>query len=168
MISINGDIKLVPKDISDIVQIIDLAKEIWIPSFKSYFTVEQLWSLFEGMYNTDLLKKTLENPDYHYYFISNFNDEIIGYLALDFSKDSLKIDKIYIHTRLQGRGIGNSILSFLINQNREKRIWLRVNRGNVGAVKLYEKHGFKTISRKDFHGPGKYKYEDYIMEKAPF
>jgi ribosomal protein S18 acetylase RimI-like enzyme len=168
MISVDGNIKLLPGGISEIDQIIDLAKEIWIPSFESYFTDEQLWSLFEGMYNIDLLKKTLDNPHYHYYFISNANDEIIGYLALDFSNDSLKIDKIYVHPRLQGSGIGSKILAYLIDQYRNKRIWLRVNRGNRGAVKLYEKHGFKTIARKDFHGPGKYKYEDYIMEKAPF
>ena len=168
MISIGGDIDLVPKGIDDLNKIVDLAKEIWIPSFESYFTNEQLWSLFEGMYNTELLNQTLSNPNYHYYFINYKKDRVIGYLALEFKDDSLKIDKIYVHPKLQGMGFGNRILSFLVEQYKNKRIWLRVNRGNDGAVKLYEKHGFTVHSRKDFHGPHKYKYEDYIMEKPPF
>jgi len=168
MISIDGDIKLVSKGVSEIVQIVDLAREIWIPSFKSYFTEDQLWALFNGMYNTDLLHNTLSNPNYHYYFIYNSKDQITGYVALDFSDKSLKIDKIYVHPKLQGTGIGSRILSYLLEEYRDKRIWLRVNRGNSGAVKLYEKQGFRVIERKDFHGPGKYKYEDYIMEKARF
>jgi len=168
MISIDGDIKLMPKGVSDLDDIIDLAREIWIPSFRSYFTEDQLWALFGGMYNTELLEKTLNNPNYQYHFIYNSKDEVIGYLALDFSDNSLKIDKIYVHPNLQGSGIGSRVLSYLIDQYGDKRIWLRVNRGNSGAVRLYEKHGFKTIAHKDFHGPNDYKYEDYIMEKAPF
>jgi len=168
MISISGNLTLKRQGIDQIDQIIKLAKEIWIPSFKSYFTEEQLWSLFEGMYNKKLLQKTLSQPAYHYYFIYDRKGQIIGYLALDFSNNSLKIDKIYVHPKLQGMGIGTLVMDYILDKYKEKRIWLRVNRGNFGAVKLYEKQGFRVIERKDFHGPGKYKYEDYIMEKAPF
>lgn len=168
MISINGDLALRQVGSENIGQIIALAKEIWIPSFRDYFSDEQLWSLFNGMYSEKLLRKNLNNANYHYYFIYNRQDRIIGYLALDFEGKSLKIDKIYIRPELQRSGIGSRILSHLLQEYKNKRIWLRVNRGNKNAVKLYKKHGFTTIASKDFHGPGQYKYEDYIMEKAAF
>ena len=166
MISINGKLRLEEVGPDQIKEIIALAREIWIPSFRSYFNEEQLWALFEGMYNRNLLQENLKKPNYHYYFIKNPKEEPIGYLALEFCKDSLKIDKIYVHPKLQGSGIGSLILVYILKKYKENRIWLRVNRGNIGAVKLYEKHGFTTVARKDFHGPGQYKYEDYIMEKA--
>ena len=83
-------------------------------------------------------------------------------------KPKTKIHKIYILTNHQGKGIGKSLIDFIVNEAKErhqKGLILNVNKKNT-AIRFYESIGF-TISNEEVidigHG---FVMDDFVMEKT--
>ncbi len=59
----------------------------------------------------------------------------------------------------RGRGIGTSLLKHCENSVRTAGAsvaWLHVDRENIGAISLYEAHGYESFgSEEDFYAPGR-------------
>ena len=154
-------------NVADIPQLIALAKEIWLPTFSVYFSESELSSLFSGMYNTERITADLQNPQYGFYIVEDFAQKKIGYFAVVIKADYLKLDKIYVSLKLQGRGIGKWIFNEVIRQARNSNlhsIRLNVNRRNEAAIAFYKKLGFNIIGSEDNPGPYGFVYDDFVME----
>ncbi|NEN23886.1 GNAT family N-acetyltransferase [Cryomorpha ignava] len=153
--------------VADIPQLIDLAKEIWLPTFAVYFSETELNSLFSGMYNTDRITADLQNPHYALHIVENTAQKPVGYFATAIKPTYLKLDKIYVSPKLQGQGIGKWIFDEIVRQAREQSldsIQLNVNRRNAPAISFYKKLGFKIIRSEDIPGPNGFVYDDFVME----
>lgn len=74
------------------------------------------------------------------------NAEPIGLLKLNRQPTSIEIIQIQIDPQYQGKGIGQEVIQFIIDQAREQQISvsLSVLKGNK-AKRLYESLGFVTI-----------------------
>ncbi len=157
-----------------------LAEEIWLPTFSPLFSEKELQSLYQGMYNDDALKAWMDRPGCTLYIIytapANLpNGQIhrpevaIGYMGIEHTPDSLKLDKIYVHPRLQGQGVGSwaveQVMAFAKNAGCE-RITLRVNRRNTAAIAFYNGRGFVIDAEVDYPAPNGFTYEDYLMSKS--
>lgn len=160
-------LKKVKAGLDEIPRIIDLAKEIWLPTFSVYFSLEELHSLFAGMYNTTKLTSDLQNSHYALHIVENSGQNPVGYFATALKPGFLKLDKIYVSPNLQGKGIGRWIINEVIEEARKnnlKKIQLNVNRRNVPAIQFYRKTGFTIIRSEDIPGPNGFVYDDYVME----
>jgi putative acetyltransferase len=80
-------------------------------------------------------------------FVSIINNEFIGALFID-------ID-------YQGLGIGSKLIDYV--SNKYKKLGLAVYKENEGAVKFYQKKGFKVIKEQQNEDSG---FDEYIMEKS--
>lgn len=72
--------------------------------------------------------------------------------------DAVNIDLLVVSDKCRGRGFGTMLLTECLNGNPTKKIYLEVHADNIGAIKLYRKHGFRLA---DLYG-------DYVsMMKMP-
>lgn len=153
--------------LSEIPSLIELSKDIWIPAFTPLFTLEEVTALHSGMYAPEVLESWMAQPGHHMYFIDAADgSERIGYLAVALEAERLKLDKIYVHHRLQGQGIGRWAMKKVIQMALEAQlpeVYLRVNRGNEKAIRFYQKLGFEIEAEVDFPAPNGYVYADYLM-----
>lgn len=152
-------------DENQIPQIIELARDIWLPTFQPYFTSIELQSLFEGMYAPDILKFWFAQSG-NQMFIIGPKDSPYGYFALAEKENLFWLDKIYVHLNIQGTGIGYETwlwVKSIATKKGYKEVRLRVNRRNQQAISFYLKAGFIIESSVDFEAPNGFIYDDYIM-----
>ena len=76
-------------------------------------------------------------------------------LALTFSNeaggDVVWLDEIYIRPEFQGKGLGNEFFDFFEKEFASAaRLRLEVEADNDGAVRLYERRGFRPLEYRQF------------------
>ncbi|MEX1377093.1 MAG: ribosomal protein S18-alanine N-acetyltransferase [Eubacteriales bacterium] len=103
-----------------------------------------------------------------HYIVAEKDNKIVGYGGLWHIITEMHITNIAVDKQYRGMGIGESILSRLIEMAEidelTEAMSLEVRRSNFAAQNLYRKHGFKVIGIRE-----KY-YEDnredaFIMQK---
>ena len=57
-----------------------------------------------------------------------------------------EIEKLFVEPAFQGQGIGSELLAYAIQNTGAK--WLLVLEKNAGAIRLYERFGFRLTDRK--------------------
>lgn len=87
---------------------------------------------------------------------------ILGFI--DYSKmyENMEINYIFVKEEYRNKGIASKLLNYMINNNDFLNITLEVNINNINAIKLYEKFGFKTISKRIGYYNG---IDAYLMER---
>ncbi|MCZ4407900.1 GNAT family N-acetyltransferase [Cryomorphaceae bacterium 1068] len=161
------DLKFQRATVQDLPLLYQLAEEIWLPAFAPLFDEAQLRALFSGMYNDELLTAWLSREGNELYFIYD-GDKAVGYTAVEKHSGFLKLDKIYIHPSIQGKGYGAEVMkkieeiAFDADLN---HIELRVNRENDSAISFYQNRDFNITESIDFPGPEGFLYEDFLMKK---
>ncbi len=84
---------------------------------------------------------------------------IAAYGGLFWAPDEGQVTNIAVHPELRHRGLGNAVLTALIDLARERgcaEISLEVRASNCAAIALYEKHGFRIMGRRKgfYRNPG--------------
>jgi len=91
-------------------------------------------------------------------------DGVIGYTALQFAADEAEICNLAVLPSLRGKGIGALLIQSAVElcvRNSVSVLHLEVRRGNVPAIRLYEKQGFRRVGiRRGYYGDGK---EDALL-----
>ena len=139
-------------------------RKISIQTFKETFeevnTEEDMQKYLDENLSIEKLKTELENPNSEFYFAEN-NDEILGYLKLNFKdaqtekleENHFEIERIYVLKAFLGQKIGQILFDKAIEIGREKNleyVWLGVWEENHRAIKFYEKNGFEIFGKHDF------------------
>ena len=103
------------------------------------------------------------------FFISQ-NSPLDGYLIARKTLDEYEVLTLATDINKRRRGIGTLLLTKLINlakKDKVLRILLEVSEKNIAAVSMYEKLGFKKISkRKNYYNNSEGFSDAYIMEKS--
>src|SRR5699024_12261648 len=105
----------------------------------------------EEDYETVKLVKEIENPNSRFYFLLVQN-EIAGYLKINVGdaqtehlrENALEVERIYLRSSFQHRGLGNVLLDFAeITTRGEDRdyIWFGVYDKSLPAHHVYRRHG---------------------------
>jgi len=76
-----------------------------------------------------------------------YSYEDVGFITVEETLDVINIIDVFVSERRRKEGIASKILSVVINDYKDRtvRFMLEVREGNVPAIKLYEKFGFKVI-----------------------
>ncbi len=139
-------------------------RKISIQTFKETFeevnTEEDMQKYLDENLSIEKLKTELENPNSEFYFAEN-NDEILGYLKLNFKdaqtekleENHFEIERIYVLKAFLGQKIGQILFDKAIEIGREKNleyVWLGVWEENHRAIRFYEKNDFEIFGKHDF------------------
>jgi [ribosomal protein S18]-alanine N-acetyltransferase len=112
---------------------------------------------FGGLWSENSYQRELTNENSHFLAVtvdSPPNDpmgDIIGFGCFWSILDEAHITLLGIHPEHQGKGLGQMLLRSLLDRAREiemARATLEVRASNLGAIHIYEKHGFQTVGRR--------------------
>ena len=147
-------------NIDDLEALRNLSIQTFMETFEEVNTEEDMQKYLDENLSIEKLKTELENVNSEFYFAEN-NDEILGYLKLNFKdaqtekveENHFEIERIYVLKRFLGQKIGQILFDKAIEIGREKNleyVWLGVWEENHRAIKFYEKNGFKIFGKHDF------------------
>ncbi|KAF0132948.1 MAG: ribosomal-protein-alanine N-acetyltransferase [Candidatus Saganbacteria bacterium] len=80
-------------------------------------------------------------------YLAKEKGKILGFIAIDKILDEAHILHMAVRSESRRQGIGKKLIKFALKLP-AKKWFLEVRAGNIGAQKLYESFGFKTISRR--------------------
>src|SRR5690606_2352064 len=117
-------------------------------------------SYLENGFSTDKLKTELNDKNAEFYFATH-NDNVIGYLKLNFGKSQtelqddkgLEIERIYVLKDFHGKSVGQLLYDKAIEVARQKNsdfVWLGVWEENPRAINFYKKNGFVEFDKHIF------------------
>ena len=127
-------------ELADIAKIIDLENE-----------------LLGTTLGESYLNDAYTNP-FNYIYVYEMDNEIVGYISYSFDEEIAEMLNFCVDGSKQNKGIGTDLLNYTIAEFEAlngSSIILEVNSVNNKAIKLYEKMGFKQISkRKAYYSDG--------------
>ncbi len=158
--------------IADLNQLTQISKSTFVEAFKADNDPEDFKSYLDFAFNEAKLTEELENPDSSFYFTFHDN-ELVGYFKLNKGKaqselkseDSLELERIYVTSEFQGKGVGKRMLQFvkqLGSKTTKAFLWLGVWERNKAAINFYEREGFSKFGVHPYY-IGKDKQTDWLM-----
>ena len=111
--------------------------------------IEKIWGWDEEYQQDDFRKCFLPQNNK----IIVCNDEEVGFLEVNEKENIIYIVELEILPQYQGKGIGTSIISDIIQHSRSvnKKLEIGCFKINLGASRLYERLGFKVIGERETH-----------------
>ena len=147
-------------NIDDLETLRYLSIQTFKETFEEVNTEEDMQKYLDENLSIEKLKTELENVNSEFYFAEN-NDEILGYLKLNFKdaqtekleENHFEIERIYVLKAFLGQKIGQILFDKAIEIGREKNleyVWLGVWEENHRAIRFYEKNDFEIFGKHDF------------------
>jgi ribosomal protein S18 acetylase RimI-like enzyme len=143
-----------------------LAQEIWPGTYSAILSPDQLQYMMNLIYSRASLQQQFRQ---HRFLLAELNHEPVGFASYGpaDTPGTYKLHKIYVHPKTQGKGIGKSIIDFVVEQlhtQQGKILRLNVDRYNK-ARQFYERLDFAVIKEEDIDIGNGYFMNDYVMEK---
>lgn len=153
----------------------NISEETFVSAFGKQNTKEDMEAYLSTAFTPEKVKEELLNPFSFFYFALS-EEGTVGYLKLNIENaqtestmiDALEIERIYILSTHQGKGIGQVMMDKAFEVAKEKKkhkLWLGVWKKNYGAIRFYERNGFKKFAEHDFY-LGKDLQTDWLMETS--
>ena len=151
----------------------NLARQIWPATYADIISQEQIDFMLNWMYSFPALRQQQEEG--HEFYILNHEDQDIGFIAIEWINEpqqsdsaQLKINKLYVLTECQGKGMGRALFEKAKERATEtgcKAIFLQVNKANQ-AKNFYLQLGFQVREEAVFDIGNGFVMDDYIMALA--
>lgn len=128
-------------DKADVPQVFDIERK----SFDS-----SSWTI-------DTFYHEVEQNDFAFYFVIEYDEQIVGYVGLWIVLDNAQITTIAIDEQYRGYGLGQLLLKYVIDYVQEKceTLSLEVRVDNYVAQHVYQNLGFQYGGkRKNYYGEG--------------
>ena len=124
----------------------------------------------ENSLSLEALSRELENPNSEFYFLfldaeSATDFEPAAYLKLNFL--NVELERIYVLSKFQCKGIGRYLLDFSIQLALSRRapiLWLGVWERNYNAIDFYKQNNFQYFGKHTFR-LGQDLQTDILMQK---
>jgi ribosomal protein S18 acetylase RimI-like enzyme len=143
-----------------------LAREIWAEHFIPIIGKGQVDYMLEKFQSSQAVREQIASGTL--YFLLEEGNDCIGYIAVQPREDELFLSKIYVQSSRRAQGYGKEAMQFverLARERSDRKITLTVNKNNAGAIRVYEKMGYRNVgSLVQDIGSG-FVMDDYIMEK---
>lgn len=146
--------------LSDIAQLQKIGRQTFSETFSEANSEENMKNYLEEGFSIEKLTNEINNKNSEFYF-ATFNNEIIGYLKLNFGdsqtelKDhkALEIERIYVSKEFHGKKVGQFLYDKAIQIAKQKNaeyVWLGVWEENLRAISFYKKNGFVEFDQHIF------------------
>lgn len=132
-----------------------LSKSTFIAAFEAVNNPDDFQAYVASAFHVDTIADELSNQHSSFYFIFKDNT-LTGYLKLNekgaqneqFDSPSVELERFYISSQFQGEKIGQKALSRILEMTKVEQVaflWLGVWEENHGAIRFYERLGFKKF-----------------------
>jgi GNAT superfamily N-acetyltransferase len=159
-------VSIIAADATQIPLVQALAHDIWHRHYPGILSVGQIDYMLERGYARDALLRFVTERDAGL-ALAHHDGEAAGFAAWYRSgAATTKLDKLYVRPQLHGAGIGRALIEHVAESARAagcRALTLNVNRGNVSAIRAYERCGFDIRDRGDFPIGNGFVMEDFIM-----
>ena len=146
--------------LNDIAQLQKIGRQTFSETFSEANSEENMKNYLEEGFSIEKLTNEINNKNSEFYF-ATFNNEIIGYLKLNFGdsqtelKDhkALEIERIYVSKEFHGKKVGQFLYDKAIQIAKQKNaeyVWLGVWEDNPRAISFYKKNGFVAFDKHVF------------------
>lgn len=146
-----------------------LANAIWPHTYKNVISDEQIDYMLEWMYSPASLQQQIVEKK-HQFIIAYDNNTPVGYLSYSIKNEientTYRLHKLYVSIEQQGKGIGKSLLDYMIADVvpiGATQIQLNVNKRNP-SVAFYKKNGFTILEEEMLDIGNGFFMDDYIMQ----
>lgn len=153
--------------LQDFNTIAKLAHKIWHEHYIPIIGKDQVNYMVKKFQTSEAMQKQAQEG-YEYYLI-NYHNDPVGYLAVEKRNNDLFLSKIYILKEYRGKKIGKEAFKFINNRAKAlscNTISLTVNKNNTTAIKAYEKIGFKNVDALVTDIGNGFVMDDYRMVKS--
>jgi ribosomal protein S18 acetylase RimI-like enzyme len=150
----------------DLWQVRELALQIFPVTYKDIVEAVQIDYMMDLFYTPENLVKQFESGQI--FLIIYYEGRASGFASFTplTTNGDFKLNKIYLDTRLQGKGLGRSLLNDVISRVKSAggvSLQLNVNRYNK-AIGFYRAMGF-IVKKEELLEIGKgYFMDDFVME----
>lgn len=155
VILITKNLQLQPIEESDAVLLYRLMQKVYIPAYASFWQDEGAWYLQE-QYSKNNIKLEI-NEEYSSYYFILYKGEKVGNFRIKWNEllphyphvKSVKLHRIYLDPKVQGKGIGSQLLHWLEQEaivKQYKIIWLDAMDKKLAALQFYKKLGYQYYS----------------------
>ena len=137
---------------SEINQLQSLSRETFVQTFAEFNTAEDMESYLSTNLSIETLSAEIEQEGSEFY-VWKENELSMGYIKLNYT-DTLEIERLYILSEHQGKGLGKKLMQFAFDKARElnfHQVWLGVWEHNHKAIAFYESLGFQPFGEHDFY-----------------
>lgn len=140
----------------------DLEVETYRDTFGPYIVEEDLEDYFSTVLSLEQIEKDLLDPESETYFVLNEDQEICGFLKINWGQaqtepvemdKSFEIQRIYVKKECQGAGFGKEMFTFALDQAKSRGFewaWLGVWERNFKAQDFYYRFGFERFSEHQY------------------
>ena len=146
MIHLTNEITLQTITNTDCDQLHGLMVEIYPTAYQHFWKDAGTWYV-ESQYSKEQVEKELLATNAEYYFVL-FKEEIVGNFRIVWDeklaglseKRQVKLHRVYLHQKTQGKGIGKALLSWLEKQAVKKgysTVWLDAMDAQPQAFEFY-------------------------------
>ena len=146
--------------INDLDQLQKIGRQTFFETFSTGNTEENMTKYLNEGFSIDKLTTELNDKNAEFYFATH-NDNVIGYLKLNFGKSQtelqddkgLEIERIYVLKDFHGKSVGQLLYDKAIEVARQKNsdfVWLGVWEENPRAINFYKKNGFVEFDKHIF------------------
>jgi ribosomal protein S18 acetylase RimI-like enzyme len=158
-----------PLNEPDFAAVEALAREIWLAHYTALVTTEQIEYMLRGRFTADNFRTYLK-AERRWMDLLEIDGELTGYCsyALTDEPGEMKLEQIYVLSRLQGGGFGTRMLEHVERRALRlgaRMLMLTVNKRNEKAIKFYRRAGFAVRAEAVFDIGSGYVMDDYVMEK---
>ncbi|GAA4271839.1 GNAT family N-acetyltransferase [Aquimarina gracilis] len=155
------EVKIVQVRLEDREKLVDIGYRTFYDAFGPPVNTEKnIQSYLQEKFTLEQITKELTNVN-SIFFFAKLQDQIVGYIKLNSNNaqtesvkgNSIEIERIYVVKEFQGKNIGQVLFNKSLQVAREKNvdfIWLGVWDQNPGAIKFYERNGFKIFDKHPF------------------
>ena len=151
MIEVSESIQLKEICDTDYEFLFKLMKEIYPPAYSHFWTDNGDWYV-NTQYSKKNILKELSVKKTDYYFVL-FNDEIVGNFRIIWDEKleglseekQVKLHRVYLHQKTQGKGIGKILITWLEQKAYKKGysiVWLDAMDEQPQAFQFYKKRGY--------------------------
>ena len=145
---------------SDIELLQNIGRQTFFEKFTEDNSEENMLKYALEAYSFEKIAGEVNNPNSQFY-LATLNNQTIGYLKINLGDaqtelqdpQALELERIYVLKEFQGKKIGQMLYEKtleLAKQAKVNYVWLGVWEENTGAIKFYEKNGFKAFSKHIF------------------
>lgn len=150
----------------DIRQVEELADQIWTQHYTPIIGIDQVRYMLKNFQSSAAIAKQISEG--MQYYLLYFENEAVGYLAFKQDDEDLFLSKIYVLSRMRGKGIGSYAMRFLSSVGEEmglRNLSLTVNKNNSDSISAYEKLGFVNLGAVETDIGKGFIMDDYLMKK---
>ncbi len=143
-----------------------LAHTIWHEHYISIISLEQIDYMLEKYNSVKSIEERVQAG--MLFYCMTYNNEPVGYVAIENNTDYLYISKLYVLKAFRGKKIAKMAMLFTESMAKSQNIStikLNVNKYNTNSILAYEKMGFVKIASTIENIGNGFVMDDYVMEK---